>query len=61
MTFVATCANGACSYIPSAATYAYNNMPDEVYEIGKTAYVQGTAEELANQFVTMLTTLRETK
>jgi len=61
MTVVATCANGACSYIPSIGTYDYNNKPDEVYEIMKTAYVPGTGETLADQFVSMLKTLYETK
>jgi len=61
MTFVSSCSNGRGSYIPSISTYEYNNKPDVVYGITKTAYAPGTGELLENAFVDMLNQLHETK
>ena len=62
MTFVSTCTNGrVTNYIPAASTYAYNNKPDEVYEIKSGAYAQGTAELLQTGFVDLLKQLNESR
>ena len=52
VTFVAECANGGNGYFPS--TLAWENGG---YEVDTCRYVKGTAEELADGFVSMLTEL----
>ena len=52
VTFVAECANGGNGYFPSAL--AWDNAG---YEVDTCKYVKGTAEELADGFVKMLTEL----
>lgn len=52
-TFVMTCANGYYNYI--AAEYAFQGRG--VYEVHNRTFVRGTAEELVDVFVDMLTSL----
>ena len=52
VTFVAECANGAYGYFPSEL--AWDNAG---YEVDTCKYTKGTAEELADGFVSMLTEL----
>ena len=62
MTFISTCTNGrVTNYIPAEETYAYNNKPDEVYEIKSGAFAPGTAEILESSFLTLLKQLKEAK
>ena len=56
MTVIATLSNRANGYFPSDKTYAYGG-----YEVDTTKYAQGTAEELADQFISMLSSMYETK
>ena len=50
MTIVATCSNGGNGYFPSEFTFTYGS-----YETDTTKYVCGTAEQLADTYVSMLT------
>ena len=50
MTIVAELANGGNGYFPSEQAFVYGG-----YECDTTKYVCGTAEELADQYVAMLT------
>ena len=52
VTFVAECANGGNGYFPSALAWENGG-----YEVDTCRYVKGTAEELADGFVSMLTDL----
>lgn len=54
MTFVSTCTNGALSYIPSIATFEYGG-----YEVEMTKFVAGTAEKLADGYISMLKQIYE--
>lgn len=54
-TFVMTCTNGLHNYI--AAEYAFQGRG--VYEVHNRSFVQGTAEELADNFLEMLNTLAQ--
>ena len=54
MTFVVTCANGSYGYLPTDAAYDYG-----VYESFVTRVVRGTAEGVADTFLTMLTEVHE--
>ena len=56
MTFMASCSNGNCGYIPSSDAFDY-----DCYEVSITRYVRGTAEELVEAHVNMLKQLYETK
>jgi len=56
MTFIVTCANGDNKYIPSEATYAYDN-----YEVNASRYAKGTAEELVKNYNYLLKQLYKTK
>ena len=49
MTFVATCANGDESYIPSTPTFEYGG-----YEVTANKFVAGTAELLVSEYISML-------
>lgn len=53
MTFVITCANGSFGYLPTDRAYDYG-----VYEGFVTRVVRGTAEEVADTFLQMLTELK---
>ena len=53
MTIVAELANGSNGYFPSEFAFGYGG-----YEVDTTKYVCGTAEELADSFVSMLTEQR---
>ena len=55
MTFVATCANGNNTYIPTLPTFDYGG-----YEVSMTKFVSGTAEKLVENYSAMLNTLYET-
>lgn len=59
MTFLATVANINGGYVPSEMNYEYNGM--ESYEATKCYYRKGAGEELAQQYVNMLTTLHGTR
>ena len=52
MTIIAECANGANGYFPSEIAWDNNG-----YEVDTCRYMKGTAEDLANNFVEMLTAL----
>ena len=52
VTFVAECANGGNGYFPSELAWENHG-----YEVDTCRYVKGTAEELADGFVSMLTDL----
>ena len=52
MTIIAECANGANGYFPSEIAWDNNG-----YEVDTCKYMKGTAEDLANNFVEMLTAL----
>lgn len=54
MTFVVTCANGAKGYLPMAHAYDYG-----VYERYVTLVKRGTAELVAEEFVAMVTKMKE--
>ena len=56
MTFMASCSNGNCGYIPSSSAFEY-----DCYEVSITRYVKGTAEDLVESHVSMLKQLYETK
>ena len=58
-TFVATCANNSLSYMPTSATFHYTG--DVAYEVNQTKFVEGTAELLVTEFVSMLNQLYTTK
>lgn len=49
MTFIATLANGTVGYLPTEETFAYGS-----YETDSCRFAPGIAEEVADQFVTML-------
>ena len=53
MTFCASCSNAARSYIPTPECWDW----EQKYEVRITKYEKGTAENLANEFVNMLTEL----
>ena len=53
MTFVVTCANGSYGYLPTDAAYDYG-----VYEGFVTRVVRGTAEGVADTFLSMLTEVK---
>lgn len=53
MTFVVSCSNGAFSYLPSAAACQYL-----CYEYYVTGFQPGTAEEVIDVFLEMLTTMK---
>ena len=53
MTFVVTCANGSNSYLPTKKACTY-----PVYESSVTRFAPGTAEEIADTFLDMLTQLK---
>ena len=52
MTIVATCANGGNGYFPSEIAWEHGG-----YEPDTTRYVRGSAENLANIYVDLLTQL----
>lgn len=54
MTFVATCANGDESYIPSTPTFEYGG-----YEVTANKFVVGTAEKLVSEYISMLNQIHE--
>ncbi len=54
MTFVVTCANGDHKYMPSYATFEYSS-----YEGDATRYARGTAEKLANKYISMLKSIKK--
>ena len=54
MTFVVTCANGAKGYLPMDRAYDYG-----VYERYVTLVKRGTAERVAEEFVKMVTNMKE--
>ena len=54
MTFVVSCANGAKGYLPMEKAFAYG-----VYECFVTLAKPGTAEMVAEEFVKMVTELKE--
>ena len=56
ITIVATCANGANGYFPSLLGFEHGG-----YEPDTTKYIPGTAEELADTYVELLTQLHGTK
>lgn len=56
MTFMASCSNGNCGYIPSSSAFEY-----DCYEVSITRYAKGTAEELVAEHIAMLKKLYETK
>jgi len=56
MTFVCTMANIGNGYVAEEAAYEYGG-----YEVEYRGYLKGTAEELANQFVSMLKELKGTE
>lgn len=56
MTFMASCSNGNCGYIPSSSAFDY-----DCYEVSITRYARGTAEDLVESHVNMLKQLYETK
>ena len=58
MTFVSTCTNGAGLYIPADYDFDYT-IP--CYEMSHNAYRRGTAEQLADAFVSMLKQTYETR
>lgn len=49
MTFISTCANESFSYIPDEAGHDYNS-----YEANAGYFVRGTAEQLAEEYVSLL-------
>lgn len=53
MTFLATCANGGLGYLPSLAACEYG-----CYESYTTKFAPGTAEELVDEYLDMLTKLK---
>ncbi len=53
MTFVVTCANGSFGYLPTDRAYDYG-----VYEGFVTRVVRGTAEGVADKFLSMLTEIK---
>lgn len=53
MTLIVTCANGSMGYLPTDKAYDYH-----VYEGFVTKFVRGTAEDLADTFLSMLTQLQ---
>lgn len=53
MTFCASCSNAARSYIPTPQSWDW----EAKYEVRVTRYEKGTAENLADEFVNMLTEL----
>ena len=53
MTFIATCSEGDGSYIPTEAAFDYN-----CYESQCSYFARGTAEILADKYVSMLTALK---
>ena len=55
MTFVVTCANGSYGYLPTDRAYDYG-----VYEGFVTRVVRGTAENVADTFLSMLKEIKET-
>ena len=60
MTFVLTCANGRDRYIPIDETRDYVSSNGQVpYETRICFYPRGTAEQLAQQLITMFTDLRK--
>lgn len=59
MTFVATVANINGGYVPSENNYEYNGM--ESYEATKCYYRKGAGEELAQQYVNLLTSIYDTR
>jgi hypothetical protein len=58
MTFVSSCSNGSLSYIPSAPTFTYGESYTS-YEQKMTKFVQGTAELLVDEYVSMLNQLKQ--
>jgi hypothetical protein len=56
ITIVATCANGANGYFPSLLGFEHGG-----YEPDTTKYIPGTAEQLADTYVELLTQLHGTK
>ena len=54
MTFVVTCANGSFGYLPTDRAYDYG-----VYEGFVTRVVRGTAEQVADTFLAMLSELKQ--
>ena len=50
MTFVSTCSNGGNGYFPSALAFQHPG-----YEVDTTRYAEGSAEDLADLYVEMLT------
>ena len=52
MTVIATLSNRANGYFPADATFDYGS-----YETDTAPYIRGTAEQLADQYVSMLTEL----
>ena len=53
MTFTASCSNASRSYIPTPESWDW----EAKYEVRVTRYEKGTAENLADEFVNMLTEL----
>lgn len=53
MTFCASCSNAARSYIPTPECWDW----EQKYEVRITRYAKGTAEELVDEYVAMLTEL----
>ena len=53
MTFVITCAQGSEGYLPSTLGFEMN-----CYEVHVTEYERGTAEKVADEFVSMLTEMK---
>lgn len=53
MTFLSTCSNGGNGYLPSIAAYEYG-----CYESFSSQLAKGSAEELAEEYVSMLTELK---
>lgn len=56
-TFVLTCANGSNNYIAAEEAFQFNDGTGS-YEVHNRAFVRGTAEDLANNFVEMLKELK---
>ena len=53
MTFLSSCSNGGNGYLPSSAAYEYG-----CYESFSSRLAKGSAEELADEYLSMLTTLK---
>lgn len=56
-TFVLSCANGSNNYIAAEEAFQFNDGTGS-YEVHNRAFIRGTAEDLANNFVEMLKELK---